>query len=301
MSSPPPSSAPPAPAAGSPPPAPTRRAREPVARWHPWTAPLAVITALIAALIAGVAIGIVAGLAGVDVTDQPPGVLVAATLVQDLLFIGVALAFAARVGRPRPWQFGLSRPRFWRSVGWVLGAAILSYLFIFVYTQALGITSKEELPKQLGVGQGTAQLVLATLLVTVVAPIAEEFLFRGYIFTALRNWKGPWVSAVLTGIMFGAIHFSTPGDTPFLVPLAFFGFLLCLVRWRTGSLYPCIALHALNNAVAFGGYEHWRAWQVIALLVGDWLVIGLLTGPFARRGGGRPSGASAAPAASAST
>ena len=38
----------------------------------------------------------------------------------------------------------------------------------------------------------------------------------------------------------------------FLVPLGVFGALLCLLYHRTGSLLPCMALHALNNSLALG-------------------------------------------------
>ena len=54
----------------------------------------------------------------------------------------------------------------------------------------------------------------------------------------------------------------------FLVPLAIFGFVLCIVRWRTGSLLPCIALHAVNNALAFGITEDWTGGQVLLLVAG---------------------------------
>ena len=89
------------------------------------------------------------------------------------------------------------------------------------------------------------------MLVTVIAPIAEELFFRGYFFGALRNWRGSGRRRCSPALVFGGIHV---GSAPavFLVPLAILGFLLCIVRWRTGSLLPCIALHAINNALAFG-------------------------------------------------
>ena len=42
------------------------------------------------------------------------------------------------------------------------------------------------------------------------------------------------------------------------MPLAALGFGLCLLYSRTGSLYPCIAAHSLNNSIAFAGLEKWR-------------------------------------------
>ena len=38
----------------------------------------------------------------------------------------------------------------------------------------------------------------------------------------------------------------------YLVPLGFLGFVLCVVRWKTRSLYPCMALHSINNSLALG-------------------------------------------------
>jgi uncharacterized protein len=49
-----------------------------------------------------------------------------------------------------------------------------------------------------------------------------------------------------------------------LAPLAFFGFALCLLRERTGSLYPCIVLHCANNSLAFGVSQDW-GWEIPVL------------------------------------
>ena len=82
----------------------------------------------------------------------------------------------------------------------------------------------------------------------------EEFFFRGYFFTALRSWRGMWPAALITGLVFGAIHAGS-SDPAFLVPLGLLGMGLCLLYVRTGSLYPCIAAHALNNSIAFGASQ----------------------------------------------
>jgi len=117
----------------------------------------------------------------------------------------------------------------------------------------------------------TVALVAVTILVCVIAPMAEEFFFRGYFFSALRNWRGLWPAAILTGLVFGGIH---AGSAPvgFLVPLAFFGFLLCLIYNATRSLYPCIATHCINNSIAFGVGEHW-GWEIPVVLAGSLLTI----------------------------
>jgi uncharacterized protein len=95
--------------------------------------------------------------------------------------------------------------------------------------------------------------------------VAEEFFFRGFFFTSLRAWKGVWPAAIITGLVFGAIHVGS-AEAVFLLPLAFFGFALCVVYHRTGSLYPCIALHCVNNSLAFGVSQNW-GWETVVLLV----------------------------------
>jgi hypothetical protein len=129
----------------------------------------------------------------------------------------------------------------------------------------------------------------AAVFVCLIAPVAEEFFFRGFVFGVLRRWRivvagrqlGPWVAAVITGILFGLAH-SGSASPRYLVPLGFLGFVLCLVRWRTGSLYPCIALHAFNNSLALGvGQLSWTAPEVVALVVGSVAVAVAATLPLA--------------------
>ena len=86
-----------------------------------------------------------------------------------------------------------------------------------------------------------------------IAPIAEEFFFRGFFYRALRSRYSVLVAALIDGLLFGAIHFDFSSADALLIvpPLAALGFMFCLVYERTGSLYPVIALHALNNAIAF--------------------------------------------------
>jgi hypothetical protein len=90
---------------------------------------------------------------------------------------------------------------------------------------------------------------------------------------------GPWIAAVLTGILFGLAHTGS-ASSQYLIPLGFLGFVLCLVRWRTGSLYPCMALHSANNALALGVNQlNWSAPAIVGLILASWLLIAAVTGP----------------------
>jgi membrane protease YdiL (CAAX protease family) len=236
-------------------------------RWAPWTAPVALFVALLLAIVGAIGVGIVGAIFGASLEDPPPAVNIAATVVQDGAFIGAALLLAARAGRVLPEQFGLVRTRIRPALSWMLLAYVVYIGLGQLWAQIVDADAKDKLPDSLGVDESTAALVAVCVLVTVIAPIAEEIFFRGYFFGALRNWRGPWLAALLTGIVFGAVHvFGT--NAVFLVPLAILGFMLCVVREQTGSLLPCIALHAINNALAFGITEEWSAGATLLLAVG---------------------------------
>jgi membrane protease YdiL (CAAX protease family) len=264
-------------------------APESEARWPAWTAPVALIAGFGVALFGYILIGGVAGLAGANVDDPPPWVNIVATIVQDAALIGSALFFARLSGhRPRARDFGLRRTRLWAGLGWMLAAWFAFFLFTVTWVSALGIQERDDLPKELGADESTIALVAVGFLVTVVAPIAEEFFFRGFFFNALRGWRGIWPAAILTGLVFGGIH---AGSAPvgYLVPLAAFGIALCLLYVRTRSLYPCIALHALNNSLAFGVSQSWD-WQIPLVMLGANAVIFAVLLPLGDR---RPAPAAA--------
>jgi uncharacterized protein len=253
--------------------------------WPAWTAPAALMLALAAAVVlGGVAFLVAAAITGGDVEDSP-GVQIAATVLNDLAFIGAAFFFAQLAGRPTAAQFGLRPTRFWPAVGWTALAYVTLLLLGGLWLQLFDVDTRD--PTIDDLTTTSAAIVATAVLVTVIAPIAEEILFRGYIFTALRGWAGVLGGAALTGLLFGIIHYSPDRPAEFLVPLALFGFLLCVLYWRTGSLYPCIALHAINNAIAFGNSENWQWWQVALLAAGALAAITLVLLPL-RRLGGRP-------------
>jgi membrane protease YdiL (CAAX protease family) len=233
-------------------------------RWKPWMAWAALVAAFAGALVGALIIGVIGSAAGSSFAHPSPAVNISATIVQDLAFIGSALLFASIAGRPMPEQFGLRPTAFWPAVGWMAAAFAAFYVFTLVWVSILGVSPDDtKLPDELGVKDSTYALLAVAFLVAVVAPIAEEFFFRGFFYGALRNWKGPWPAAVLTGLVFGSIHLGS-AEAAFLLPLAFFGFSLCLLRERTGSLYPGIALHCANNSLAFGVSQHW-GWEIPVL------------------------------------
>ena len=88
---------------------------------------------------------------------------------------------------------------------------------------------------------------LAVLLVIALAPaVCEEMLFRGVILHALKaRYRMPAAIAV-TAVLFGLFHMSL---VKFL-PTGLLGLALCILVWKTGSIYPAMLMHFINNAIS---------------------------------------------------
>jgi membrane protease YdiL (CAAX protease family) len=258
---------------GGPPAAPAEpfegdRSASPLPGWPWWSAFVALFGAFVLTAIGALAVDLPAVAFGVEITSShtPPGLTIADTFVQDLAFVAAPLICAYWFGRVvRAWQFGLRRP----GAGWggailmVVGLVLAFVLLNAIWSQIVN-PGKEKLLEQLGTKESTLLLVLSAGLTCVVAPMCEEFLFRGYIFTALRSW-GLLPAAIVDGLIFGGVHASSAPALD-LLPLAALGFGLCLLYRFSGSLYPGMGAHALNNAIAFASLADWSWLGGIALI-----------------------------------
>jgi uncharacterized protein len=170
--------------------------------------------------------------------------LLAATLV------GVAFAVSAEGrGIAPPAAFGLRAPR--RSP---FPPAALAYLGYFVFAMAYSALThphQKDVTRDLGLGHGAIGTIAAALLIIAAAPISEEIFFRGFVFGGLRRSFSFPVAGVASGAIFGLFHYTGPGSLTVVPQLAVLGLALAWVYEETGSIYPTMAMHALNNAIAF--------------------------------------------------
>ena len=184
--------------------------------------------------------------------------------------VGAAIIFARMTGPVWGAHFGLRPTRFWRAVGLVIATYVGFVLFAALWTALVGDPGDEPLLDDLGVDESTLLLVLGAITVCVGAPLVEEFFFRGFFYRALRNWIGVAGGAIATGLVFGGAH-AASSPIEHLVPLAVLGVLFCLLYQATGSLYPCIVLHAINNSIAFGVAKEWE-WEIVPFTIAAVLV-----------------------------
>ena len=262
--------------------------------WRVWMGFSALLVGFVAAAVGAVILTLISGalngsvVASGKLANPSPAVNILATVVQDLCLIGAALVFARLAARPRPWDFGLRGTRFWPALGWALVTWAAFLVVTLAWVKLVGAdNASEKLPSELGADKSRLALICVGVLVCVVAPLAEEFFFRGFFFMALRSWKGIWPAALVTGLIFGGIHAGS-SDIAFLVPLGFFGFSLCLLYAKTGSLYPCIAIHAANNSIAFCSSQGW-GWQMVPVLIGALALVALVCWLIRRAAGPTPA------------
>jgi membrane protease YdiL (CAAX protease family) len=164
--------------------------------------------------------------------------------VQFSIMLGIVLWIAA--GGPAREVLALRRPRSWPAA---LGIAFLIFLGTVVLAAALGpfVNAEDEqglLPERWDATRAAPFLANAVV-IAVYTPIVEEFLFRGLGFTLFSRF-GPTVAILAVGISFGPAHGLVLG-LPLLIG---FGLGLAYLRHRTGSVFPCILLHAAFNALA---------------------------------------------------
>lgn len=88
---------------------------------------------------------------------------------------------------------------------------------------------------------------LGIVAIAIMAPILEELLFRGAIMKhLLAQGKRPQVAILISALIFGLVHIN-----PAQVLFAFmFGILLGWVLFHSGSLFPCILIHFINNSIS---------------------------------------------------
>lgn len=90
---------------------------------------------------------------------------------------------------------------------------------------------------------------LAILFVTTVfiAPVFEEFIFRGVLLPVLVNKQGRILAVIVSALIFALAHLSV-GEMP---PLFVLGIGLALLRLSSGRLLPCVIMHSLWNGITF--------------------------------------------------
>jgi len=211
--------------------------------WSPGDAVLGVLMALAILIAGGLVIFPITGDDGLDVT-------LAGMALTEVALVSTAWWFASRRGHAKPFSaLGVRAPR----KGWLRTAAGgygLYFLCVIVIVAVVGEPEQTDVADTLGFDENTAAAILAALLIIVIAPVCEEIFFRGFFFAGLRSRLPFWVAALVSAVLFGAVHLGEANLVAGL-QLTVLGVILAGVYERTDSLWSNIAVHAFNNAIAF--------------------------------------------------
>lgn len=187
--------------------------------------------------------------------------LVVTALITAIVFGGIPIALAMFT-RLR-WTSGLGLKR--TSPLSFVAAAIFGLSLwplaheLFLVSERLGLSmmglKQVEMAKQMVNQLQGLPLWLVLLSLGLVPAVFEELCFRGFLFGSLRTvLSGGW-AALVAAVLFGVFHeVMFPGR---LMTSTFLGLVLGWVRMRTGSVLPCMVLHAVHNGLLLS-ISYWQ-------------------------------------------
>lgn len=170
------------------------------------------------------------------------------TAIFTFAFDGLILLLLLLIARGLPLRetFALRRPPSWPTSWRVAGAALAAtYAASFVEEIVLGHGSREQAVPQFWDPTRADAFIANAIAVVVFVPIVEELACRGLGFRLLEAY-GQRVAIVGSAIAFALAHGAVI-DLPWVLVT---GLGLGYLRGRSGSIYPCVALHAIVNGVA---------------------------------------------------
>ena len=143
---------------------------------------------------------------------------------------------------------GFSRLRFGRVVSTAAVLLFAAYPLLFaadgLSRRFLGEGSNKQQIVEMFTGSETLQQrILIIVLAIAIAPLAEEFIFRFFLYGVLKRYLGRGPGIVLNALLFGAVHVHLPS----LLPLFVLGGCFTLAYEWSGSILVSMTMHALFN------------------------------------------------------
>jgi membrane protease YdiL (CAAX protease family) len=239
--------------------APTGPDGRPLATWRIWEVVGVVLLGVLLGTIAALPVFAIMG----DTTTNGaagPSELLQGVVTEGVVFITILLwlsrrhplwrkilGFPSRRDLPKEIAIGAGLGLLVR-----LGAGIAAAIVVSILQKATG--QSVSVPEQVKSGMSGPALALFAAYAVVVAPITEEFVFRGLIYRRLRDRFGVVAGAILSAIPFGLIHFVTHQSWPDVITLQLTmvvtGIGLALIYERRKTIVADIAGHAAFNLLA---------------------------------------------------
>lgn len=169
-----------------------------------------------------------------------PTAIIALTVVSNTLVI---LLFVICKWTPISLNYLRSKP--WGTLMWVILLGLVTFVPSIWMVEWIDVDVPDDIDKMLNtlLGDGFGYLAIGVL-----APIAEEILFRGAILRcllALFSQRLHWLAILLSAIIFGLAH-GNMAQAPHAMML---GLLFGWMYYRTRSIIPSLVLHSVNNSI----------------------------------------------------
>lgn len=190
---------------------------------------------------------------GAKPDDNSPLMLVLSTLALDgsiLVGVFIFLRFERITWAA---AFGFRHRSLWRAALWgFIIAAIftpigqeMNNLFAHVMESSFHLQPQnEEAVETLQKAAPGFNRIYLIFFAVVIAPVAEETLFRGILYPAIRQQGFPRAALWFSSMLFAAIHLNLPA----FIPLTIFALILAVLYEKTGNLLACIVAHSVFNA-----------------------------------------------------
>lgn len=143
----------------------------------------------------------------------------------------------------------------WRQLGFRkvdredMGKFLLLFLLVSILSLVVQkVLERLGLPLQSYNFTTNAGAYWALIGTVVVTPFIEEVYFRGFLFKGLLLHHKPWIAYVVSALLFALLH----PPLAAVIQVFIVGLLLAYTLKETRSIWPCVLIHALNNALVFG-------------------------------------------------
>ena len=145
---------------------------------------------------------------------------------------------------------GFSKIGFWRTATMGVVLMVAAYPLILladVLTQKLlrGGNEKQAIIDLFNASNTLEQRMLIIVLAVTIAPVAEEFLFRFFLYGVLKRYLGPFLGLVLNALLFATVHMHLPS----FIALFVLGSCFTIAYEWSGSILVSMTMHSLFNAV----------------------------------------------------
>lgn len=168
------------------------------------------------------------------------------------LVIVMGVPWLAKKSATSKTELGLTRLPSWLDIGLAPAGFIIYMVATFVLTTIVTLVvpsfdSSQVQDTGFGNISQRYEYFLAFATLVVIAPLAEEILFRGYLYGKIRKYVPVWLAMLLVSALFGAVH----GQWNVGLDVFALSIVLCSLREITGSIWAGVLLHMIKNGIAY--------------------------------------------------